>query len=307
MKRASFWLGLGILLLLPWIAQGDVHHYGAGLRRLLSGSSYLQSGINELSVGAGLAVVQDPTRPNRANLTATGGGAPSAHATTHVTGGTDVISNAVASGNAGLLSGADKAKLDGIASGADDVNETTVTAAFPISDATALVHDPSDTSRRTRIDVGAVGASTTRTIFMPDSDVYLEPGTTYTRAVGASIGGGFNNTSILTTRWFSGDMRTVGTSEGAVDGYPLPAACSIRNLRVLLGAAPGGSTSWVITVRINGSDSAVTCSIAGTATTCSDTTHAAAASAGDVVTIAITETGGDAAGTNDQGVTYQCT
>lgn len=47
-----------------------------------------------------------------------GGGASAAHATTHVTGGTDVIANAVASGNAGLMSGSDKAKLDGITSGA---------------------------------------------------------------------------------------------------------------------------------------------------------------------------------------------
>jgi hypothetical protein len=39
---------------------------------------------------------------------------PTAHATTHVTGGSDVIANAVASGNAGLMSGADKAKLDSL-------------------------------------------------------------------------------------------------------------------------------------------------------------------------------------------------
>lgn len=37
---------------------------------------------------------------------------PTAHASTHVTGGGDTIANAVAGGNAGLLSGADKAKMD---------------------------------------------------------------------------------------------------------------------------------------------------------------------------------------------------
>lgn len=47
-----------------------------------------------------------------------GSGAPAAHASSHVTGGSDVITNAVASGNAGLMSGADKAKLDGVAAGA---------------------------------------------------------------------------------------------------------------------------------------------------------------------------------------------
>lgn len=46
-----------------------------------------------------------------------GGGGP--HATTHVTGGTDVIASAISSGNAGLMTGADKAKLDGVTSGAE--------------------------------------------------------------------------------------------------------------------------------------------------------------------------------------------
>ena len=44
---------------------------------------------------------------------------PTTHATSHVTGGTDVIANAVAAGNAGLMTGADKTKLDGIATGAN--------------------------------------------------------------------------------------------------------------------------------------------------------------------------------------------
>ena len=38
--------------------------------------------------------------------------ASTAHASTHVTGGTDIIPNAVAGGNSGLMSGADKQKLD---------------------------------------------------------------------------------------------------------------------------------------------------------------------------------------------------
>lgn len=43
--------------------------------------------------------------------------APIAHAASHVTGGGDVIANAVPSGSAGLMTGADKAKLDGMVSG----------------------------------------------------------------------------------------------------------------------------------------------------------------------------------------------
>lgn len=42
--------------------------------------------------------------------------APTTHAaTTHKTGQSDVIANAVAAGNSGLMSGADKTKLDGLA------------------------------------------------------------------------------------------------------------------------------------------------------------------------------------------------
>ena len=44
--------------------------------------------------------------------------APTNHATKHVTGGGDVIADAVAAGNSGLMSGADKTKLVGIAAGA---------------------------------------------------------------------------------------------------------------------------------------------------------------------------------------------
>lgn len=49
---------------------------------------------------------------------------PTAHASSHVTGGSDVIASVVAGGNSGLMTGADKTKLDGIATGAvaDHVN-----------------------------------------------------------------------------------------------------------------------------------------------------------------------------------------
>jgi hypothetical protein len=43
---------------------------------------------------------------------------PTGHAATHVAGGSDIIANAVAAGNSGLMTGADKTKLDGVASGA---------------------------------------------------------------------------------------------------------------------------------------------------------------------------------------------
>lgn len=49
----------------------------------------------------------------------------------------------------------------------------------PVADTTALVMDPLDTTKLTRIDTGAVATATTRTITMPDQDVDLTPGGTF--------------------------------------------------------------------------------------------------------------------------------
>jgi hypothetical protein len=44
---------------------------------------------------------------------------PTAHASSHITGGSDIIANAVAGESSGLMSGSDKTKLDGIETGAE--------------------------------------------------------------------------------------------------------------------------------------------------------------------------------------------
>jgi hypothetical protein len=69
--------------------------------------------------GTGITITTDATT-DTLTITATGGVVPANHATEHVTGGLDVIANAVASGNSGLMSGADKAKLDNVASNANN-------------------------------------------------------------------------------------------------------------------------------------------------------------------------------------------
>lgn len=71
-----------------------------------------------LKEGSGITLSVD-SATDTITITATGGVAPAAHASTHVTGGSDVIPNAVPGGAAGLMSGADKAKLDGIQAGAE--------------------------------------------------------------------------------------------------------------------------------------------------------------------------------------------
>lgn len=66
----------------------------------------------DFGTGAGKVVQGNDSRLSDART-------PTAHASSHVTGGSDVIASVVASGNAGLMIGADKAKLDGIATGAE--------------------------------------------------------------------------------------------------------------------------------------------------------------------------------------------
>lgn len=63
---------------------------------------------------------------------------------------------------------------------------------LPVLDTTALVRDPVDSTKRMRIDVGAVGTLTTRVLTMPNQNVDLTPNTgTFPAATAAltSIGG----------------------------------------------------------------------------------------------------------------------
>jgi hypothetical protein len=70
------------------------------------------------------------TFPDSTGTVALTGAAPTAHAASHITGGGDTIAIAVAGGAAGLMTGADKTRLDGIESGADVTDAANVLAAL---------------------------------------------------------------------------------------------------------------------------------------------------------------------------------
>ena len=55
---------------------------------------------------------------------------PTAHKSTHVTGGSDVIDNAVSEGNSGLMTGADKKRLDDIETGADVTDSVNIASSI---------------------------------------------------------------------------------------------------------------------------------------------------------------------------------
>lgn len=92
--------------------------------------------------------------------------AVAAHASTHVTGGSDVIPSAVSAGNAGLMTGADKAKLDGVASGATNTPLSAVSPADVTKAAAAVGTAPSaaradhkhDVSTATVVNVGTANS-----------------------------------------------------------------------------------------------------------------------------------------------------
>lgn len=82
---------------------------------------------------------------------------------------------------------ADGTKLDGVEALADVTDETNVTSALPVSDATSLVKDPADGTKRVRVDVGAIATGTTRAVTIPDQNVDLTPNTgTFSAAAHAS-------------------------------------------------------------------------------------------------------------------------
>jgi hypothetical protein len=70
----------------------------------------------------------------------------------------------------------------------------------------------------------------------------------------------------------------------------MPAAGTVSNLRARVQTAPGGSRTWVFTVRKNGAATAVTCAIPSGGTTCSSANSVTFAD-GDLISMHVLQTG----------------
>jgi len=70
----------------------------------------------------------------------------------------------------------------------------------------------------------------------------------------------------------------------------VPAAGTVKNFYVRADSAVGG-TSIKYTVRKNGADTAVTCTMTSAQSTCSDTTNSVAFAAGDRISISSAKSG----------------
>lgn len=101
-----------------------------------------------------------------------------------------------------------------------------------------------------------------------------------------SFGGATNSINAGTTGW-EGIGLQCSASE-AVCQVPMANAGTIKNLYAKSGSAPGGTDTYVFTLRKNASSQSLTCTITGAATQCNDTTHSFSVVAGDLVDVQIT-------------------
>ena len=87
-----------------------------------------------------------------------------------------------------------------------------------------------------------------------------------------------------------------GTTEGNEDEFRANAdLLRVHSLSCVVATAPGaGKDAWVITIRDDGSDTSVACTIDETATSCDDTTNEATVATGSLMNFDISSAGSDA-------------
>lgn len=102
----------------------------------------------------------------------------------------------------------------------------------------------------------------------------------------------FNSQSAsTTTRYITPGTGVSSGTESAVR-QEIAMGGTLSQMRCSATAAPAGGTSWVIAVFVGGSASALTCTIAGSATTCSDLTNSVALARGNTFSLGTTAAGG---------------
>lgn len=118
-----------------------------------------------------------------------------------------------------------------------------------------------------------------------------------------SIIGGGGITALTATKWYpaGGELDSSAAGESSIN-QPVPYAGTIKNLYVIITAAPGGATTRTFTLRKNGGSQTVTVTIADPATTGSDTAHSFTVAAGDLIDVYHTVSGAPAAASGHWGM-----
>jgi hypothetical protein len=109
-----------------------------------------------------------------------------------------------------------------------------------------------------------------------------------TGPTGANLFGGTqsnNTTSNSATRFLAPFYYAAASATEANDQIPTVAGV-FSDFKVSLSGDPGGgATQYAFTVRKNGVDTAIACTIAGTATVCSDAANTVTFAAGDLLSV----------------------
>ena len=191
--------------------------------------------------------VSDATLIDTADSRLSDSRTPTSHATTHVTGGSDVIANAIAAGNAGLMTGTDKTKLDGVeASAKDDQTASEV----PIVDTGVLI---------TATDVEGALAENRTAINLNTSKVTnvstdLSEGTSTVTTVDVNSSDGNNATLVSASATRAGLLTKAKFDEIVVNNakvtnvvYPAETATTVGALIGGAGNATPNDTDFVAT------------------------------------------------------------
>ena len=113
-----------------------------------------------------------------------------------------------------------------------------------------------------------------------------------------------DTTNATTAVYLAPGGQALATAQATEIQIAMPRAGTLRNLRL---KCTGGSNdaTYTYTLRVNGESSAVTFTVAGGATSGSDTTHSVSAAAGDLVSVQITKSATPATTVKNVSVTFE--
>lgn len=171
-------------------------------------------------------------------------------------------------------------------------------AAFdPSSTTTSTVTTTSTSSSTSTSTTSTTGTTTTTTTIAPSVQVLSMGATTTAQSTGAI------NYAPISGMGTTGNWQA---TESLVEGAVAQSG-TFGGLRAVVETVPGGTASWTVTLDVNGTPSALTCTITSAATTCQDATHGHNVSvvAGDRVAIRSEPTNTPAAASLRVSVLYQ--
>jgi hypothetical protein len=111
---------------------------------------------------------------------------------------------------------------------------------------------------------------------------------------GVGVLGGTSGSALLTAALpqYIGAFNAGRSRDLADVRLPIPTDGTISNFYVVLSGAPGTGKSWTFIVHNGTTDTDVTCTIQGSATSCADLTNSATFAAGEFLSIRVIGSGG---------------